>query len=105
VALLTASSRKVAGRQEGTMRTVEEIRAELDRATTRRSVLWSELSRSRDGAAELALLNERIPQLWEELRIAGTRSRHGAPEPILQRAARERRLEREIARGRLRPAA
>lgn len=87
------------------MRTVEEIRLELDRATKRRSELWSQLGRSREGAAELARLNQRIPELWEELRIARTRMRYGAPEPILRRAARERRIEQEIERDRLRRAA
>lgn len=82
------------------MRTIKEIKQELDRAIERRSELWRALGRGHSAAeaAELARLDSRIPELWEELRIARTRSRFGAPEPILRRADREKRLEREIER-------
>ena len=84
------------------MRTPTDIKLELDRATARRGELWKKLARERDGAeaAELARLNSRIPELWEELRIARTRTRFGPPEPILRRAEVDKRLEREIERRR-----
>jgi len=82
------------------MRTPNDIKLELDRATQRRSELWRALGRGHTAAegAELARLNSRISDLWEELRIARTRQRFGPPEPILKRADREKRLERELER-------
>ncbi len=82
------------------MRTVNDIKHELDRAVERRRELWRAAGAA-NGAAEageLARLNARIPELWEELRIARTRRRFGSPEPILRRADRDRRLERAIDR-------
>lgn len=82
------------------MRAISEIRDELDRATARRAQLWAELARGRDeeSAAELALLSARIAELWQELRTTQVRERFGSPEPILERAERDRRLERELNR-------
>ena len=84
------------------MRTLTDIKLELDHATTRRGELWKKLARARDGAeaAELARLNSRIPELWEELRIFRTRTRFGPPEPIRKRAEVDKRLERELERRR-----
>jgi len=69
------------------VRTPTDIKTALDRAMARRTELWRELARGRDAraASELARLNDRIPALWEELRIARIRERHGSPEPILRR--------------------
>jgi hypothetical protein len=82
------------------VRSINEIRDELSRATERRTELWGELARAHDeeSAAELARLNARVPELWEELRTTQVRERFGSPEPILQRAERDRRLERELNR-------
>ena len=82
------------------MRTLTEIKLELDRATARRSELWTKPGHERDGAAaaELARLNRRIPELWEELRIVRTRVRFGSPDLIVRRAEVDKRLERELER-------
>jgi hypothetical protein len=82
------------------VRSISEIRDELDHASERRAELWAELARQHaEGAAsELASLNARIAELWEELRTTQVRERFGSPEPILQRAERDRRLERELDR-------
>ena len=82
------------------MRSISEIRDELNRATERRAELWGELARAHDEepAAELARLNARVAELWEELRTTQVREQFGSPEPILQRAERDRRLERELNR-------
>lgn len=86
--------------ERNTLRTQDEIRIELDRATARRRELWRELGHGRDaaGAAEVARLTTRIAELWEELRFAGTRERFGSPELIVKRAEVDRRLERELDR-------
>lgn len=94
------------------MRTTTEIRAELGRLTARRLELWRELSRGSEPAttAEVARLTRSIADLWDELRSAQAHRRFGPREPILQRAERHRRLERELERRQqadstLRPAA
>lgn len=80
------------------VRSEREIRSDLERATERRAELWRELGKGRDPAlvAELARLNARIDELWEELRTTRTRSRFGPVEAIVRRADRDRRLERDI---------
>jgi hypothetical protein len=82
------------------VRATSEIRDELDRATARRTELWARLARGRDdeSAAEIELLSARVDELWQELRTTQVRERFGSPEPILQRADRDRRLERELNR-------
>jgi hypothetical protein len=82
------------------VRSISEIRDELDRASERRAELWAELARehAEASASELASLNARIAELWDELRTTQVRERFGSPEPILQRAERDRRLERELDR-------
>ena len=82
------------------MRSISEIRDELDRASERRAELWAVLARGREEAtaSELASLNARIAELWDELRTTQVRERFGSPEPIIQRAERDRRLERELNR-------
>jgi hypothetical protein len=82
------------------VRTSTEIKSELDRAMERRSELWRELGQGMDHAisAELAQLKRRIEELWNEFRVTRTRERFGAPELIVQRAGRDKRLERELDR-------
>ena len=80
------------------MKTISQIQQEIAQATARRSALWAELGRARDssGAAEAARLTRKLHELWEELRIAKARTRSGPPELIVQRAARERRLDHQL---------
>ena len=56
--------------------------------------------RSADEAvrAELAELSGEIDALWDELRTVQVRQRFGDPEPILRRAERDKRLERDLDR-------
>ena len=82
------------------MRTIQEIKAELDQAVARRAELWHELASGPDRAksAELTRLAGRIEELWAESRVAQARSRFGSPELIQARARAEERLERESRR-------
>ena len=52
------------------MRTINEIRAELDEAVDRRADLWHELAAGVDEAksAEAARISSRIAELWAEAR-------------------------------------
>ena len=88
------------------MRTLSEIRRELDSATERRTALWEELSYGHDAAksAEGARLSKRIEELWVEARTARARARYGPSDEIITRARAEDRLDREAER-RLRQAA
>jgi hypothetical protein len=78
------------------MRTLEEIHAELDRATERRSELWHLLSDGHDAelTAELHELDERIPALWDEHRTLRAQQRFGDRDEIIKRARHEERLAR-----------
>jgi hypothetical protein len=82
------------------VRTRTEIKNELDVAMERRAELWHLLSGGGDGAVslELARLSTRISELWDELRTVRVRERFGDPEPILRRADRDKRLQRELDR-------
>ena len=82
------------------MRSLTEIRAELERATERRAQLWEELGAGFDAqkSAEAARLSERINELWAEARSVRARSRFGPSELILRRARAEERAERETRR-------
>ena len=78
------------------MRTVEDIRAELDRAMERRSELWHLLSDGHDAAlsAELHELEEHIAALWDEHRTLRAHERFGNRDDIIKRARHEERLAR-----------
>jgi hypothetical protein len=82
------------------VRTLTEIKNELDAAAERRAELWNLLGRGGAGSVslELARLNTRIAELWDEYRTVRVRERFGAPEPILRRADRDKRLQRELDR-------
>lgn len=82
------------------MRTLTDIRRELDDVIERRAELWEDLSEQHDSAkvAEAARLSERIEDLWAESRSARARLRFGAPDLIIARARAEDRLEREAKR-------
>jgi hypothetical protein len=97
---MTAARRSRDLRERIDVRTPADIRDELDGAIRRRAELWEQLGRGAGQAAsiELARLNARIADLWDEFRTARVRHRFGSPEPILQRAERDKRLERELNR-------
>lgn len=84
------------------MRTLEQIRAELDRAIAVRAGLWESLSSGPDAelSAEAARLTQRIDDLWAEARATEARRRFGPVELIQARARAEERLERESRRER-----
>jgi hypothetical protein len=78
------------------MKTIEEIRSELDVATERRSELWHLLSDGHDPdrSNELHELEERIAALWDEHRTLRAQERFGDREEIIKRARHEERLAR-----------
>jgi hypothetical protein len=82
------------------MRTIQEIRTDLERTTERRADLWEELGHGRDvaKATEAARLSGLINDLWAELRTVKARARWGDPELIQRRARAEERLERDSLR-------
>jgi hypothetical protein len=82
------------------MRTIRDIRDELDRATERRAELWHELGGGVDPAksAEAAELTERIDELWAEARALRAYDHFGPTDAIRARARAEERLERDSRR-------
>lgn len=82
------------------MRTLNQIRRELDAAAERRAALWEELSEGHDPAkaTEAARLSKRIEELWAEARAARARARYGPSEDIITRARAHDRLDREARR-------
>jgi hypothetical protein len=82
------------------VRSLNDIRAELERAIARRSELWQELGAGGDPtkSAEAAQLSKRIEDLWAEDRALRARARWGDADIIRTRARAEERLEREARR-------
>ena len=82
------------------MRTLTDIRGELDRAIERRAAIWEALADGADAvmSAEAARLTALIDDLWDEARAAKARLRFGSPDLILARARAEDRLDRESRR-------
>ena len=80
----------------GGMTTLDQIRAEIDRATERRAELWHSLSEGHDPAlaAELHELEPRLERLWDEHRALKARARFGDRDEIIKRARHEERLAR-----------
>jgi hypothetical protein len=78
------------------MRTLEDIRAEIEQLTERRAELLHELALGHDPvlATEHAELEERIAELWDEQRAARAEERWGDRDRIIKRARAEERLER-----------
>jgi hypothetical protein len=78
------------------MRTLDEIRLEIERATERRAELLHVLAEGHDDtvAAEHAELEDEIARLWDEYREAKVRGRFGDRDAIIKRARLEERLER-----------
>jgi ABC-type phosphate transport system auxiliary subunit len=78
------------------MRTLDDIRLEIEELTERRGEVMQQLSRGHDAelAAEHQRLEERIAELWDEQRAARAERRWGDREGIIKRARAEERLER-----------
>jgi hypothetical protein len=78
------------------MRTLDEIRQEIDHLSDRRSEVLHELSESHDAtlAAEHKKLDEQLEELWDEQRAVKARIRFGDRDLIIQRARHEERLSR-----------
>jgi hypothetical protein len=78
------------------MNTIDQIRAEIDSATERRTELWHLLSEGHDAtlAAELHELEGRLERLWDQHRMLKARARFGDREEIIKRARHEERLAR-----------
>jgi len=82
------------------MRSIQEIRTDLEQATVRRTEVWEELSHGVDPAksAEAQRLSSLIDDLWAELRAVKAQQRWGPTELIQRRARAEERLERDSLR-------
>jgi hypothetical protein len=78
------------------VKTIDDIRAEIERASEDRAALLHRLSNGHDGvlAAELHELDERIAELWDEHRAARAYARFGDRDEIIRRARLEERIER-----------
>jgi hypothetical protein len=78
------------------MKTLAQIRQEIERATERRSELWHALSEGHDPAlvAELKDVDARIASLWDQHRAARAELRFGERESIIKRARTDERLSR-----------
>jgi hypothetical protein len=78
------------------MRTLTEIRAEIERASEERADLLHRLSQGHDVvlAAELRELDARIAALWDEHRQARAQARFGDRDEIIRRARLEERIDR-----------
>jgi hypothetical protein len=81
---------------EADVRSLHDIRAEIEALTERRAQLLRVLSEQHDEGltAEHASLEDEIARLWEEHRIERARIRFGERDEIIQRARHEERLER-----------
>jgi hypothetical protein len=75
---------------------LNEIHAEIERASEHRAELWHRLSQGHDPSlqAELRKLNEELDRLWDEHRAIRARVRFGDRDKIVARARVEERLER-----------
>jgi hypothetical protein len=78
------------------MRTLDEIRTEIEQLTEERSELLHKLAEGHDTvlAIEHKEIEERIADLWDEHRIARAELRWGDRSVIIKRARAEERLDR-----------
>jgi hypothetical protein len=78
------------------MKTLAQVKTEIERATERRAELWHILSDGHDSeaAAELKKLEERLQGLWDEQRMLRAQVRFGDRDEIIRRARHEERLAR-----------
>ena len=78
------------------MRTLDEIRQEIDHLSDRRAEVLHALSEGHDSAlrAEHQQLDEQLAVLWDEQRAVKATIRFGDRDLIIQRARHEERLSR-----------
>ena len=78
------------------MRSLSDIRREIDAASDRRAELWHHLSEGHDAslAAELRAIEQHLEALWDEQRTLRARMRFGDRDEIIARARHEERLSR-----------
>ncbi|HEY7707282.1 MAG TPA: hypothetical protein VH968_08970 [Gaiellaceae bacterium] len=78
------------------VKTIQEIRVEIERASEDRADLLHRLSAGHDVvlAKELRELDEQIAKLWDEHREARVRTRFGDRNEIIRRARLEERIDR-----------
>jgi hypothetical protein len=78
------------------MRTLTDIRSEIDKLSDRRLHVMRALAQEYDAdlAAEHKALEERIAELWDEQRNARAMVRFGDRDTIIQKARQEERLSR-----------
>jgi hypothetical protein len=78
------------------MRTLDDIRADIERLTEERSELLHKLSQGHDAllAIEHKEIEERVAELWDEHRAARAEMRWGERDVIIKRARAEERLDR-----------
>jgi hypothetical protein len=78
------------------MRTLTEIKLEIDRLSNRRADVRRALSQGFDAALSMEHrdLEERILELWDEQRHARASVRFGDRNEIIQRARQDERLSR-----------
>ncbi|HEY7537620.1 MAG TPA: hypothetical protein VH721_06505 [Gaiellaceae bacterium] len=78
------------------MRTLNEIKQDIERLSDRRADVLHTLSEGHDAelAAEHKRLDEELAELWEEQRAARASIRFGDRDLIIQRARHEARLSR-----------
>jgi ABC-type phosphate transport system auxiliary subunit len=84
----------------GGMRTLNDIKEEIDEVSERRLRVMRKLAEGYDAslAAEHQQLEEQVAQLWEEQRNARAMLRFGDRDVIIQRARQEERLSRAALR-------
>jgi hypothetical protein len=78
------------------MRTLNEIKQDIDRLSDRRANVLQQLSAGHNPelATEHKKLNEEIADLWDEQRMVRASIRFGDRDLIIQRARHEERLSR-----------
>ena len=79
-----------------TVRQIDEIHAEIELLSERRTDMWHRLSEGHDPtvAAELKEIDDQLSALWDEHRAAKAEIRFGTRDRIVARARAEERLER-----------
>jgi len=78
------------------MRTLDDIRIEIEELTERRAQVMQQLSQGHEAmlAKEHQELEQRVAELWDEQRAARAQRRWGDRDVIIKRARAEERLER-----------
>jgi hypothetical protein len=78
------------------VKTINDIRVEIERASEDRAALLHRLSQGHDVvlAAELRELDSRIAAMWDEHREARAHARFGDRDEIIRRARLEERIDR-----------